>query len=349
MAKKNVHWLNLEEEFNSIQNLILNSHKIVLTNQHRMDGDAYWSMMGFYFILEKLWKNVIAVNEFLPAPEFNFLDMHNIVKQEFDIEGFAPDIIISFDAASLSQLWWTYERNKRAFINSTFIVIDHHETNPIFWDINYIDVHKSSTCEIVYWLLLELWHENLIDSNIATALLMWIITDTNSFYNTNSSPEALDTSARLLELWARHQDIIVNLFKKKSFAKMKLWWNILENLRDISDGKIVWNTIQKSTFIEHNATPDDLTWFIDEFLTAIDWAKIVFILYERPDWCIKWSFRSKSDTYNVAKFCEQFWWWWHPRAAWFIASWVSLFEVENNIIDKLRKFIKSNWKIRSFF
>jgi hypothetical protein len=33
----------------------------------------------------------------------------------------------------------------------------------------------------------------------------------------------------------RHQDIIINLFKKKPYNRLKLWGKILEGLKDIKD------------------------------------------------------------------------------------------------------------------
>jgi hypothetical protein len=48
----------------------------------------------------------------------------------------------------------------------------------------------------------------------------------------------------------RHQDIIINLFKKKPYNRLRLWGKILESLKDIQNGKIVWNIVPKSLFIQ---------------------------------------------------------------------------------------------------
>lgn len=61
-------------------------------------------------------------------------------------------------------------------------------------------------------------------------------------------------------------------------------------------------------------------------------------MYELPNWKIKWSFRSKCDEYNVSKFCELFWWWGHARAAWFTVDNTSIYEVETEVIIKLKEF-----------
>jgi phosphoesterase RecJ-like protein len=72
-----------------------------------------------------------------------------------------------------------------------------------------------------------------MNSQIATFLLTGLITDTNSFFNTNSSSKALQTAGELMTYKPRHQDIIINLFKKKPYPRIKLWGTILEGLKDI--------------------------------------------------------------------------------------------------------------------
>lgn len=94
------------------------------------------------------------------------------------------------------------------------IVIDHHPSNPKFWTHNLIYPKQSSTCEILYNILKEFWYDKYINGKIATCLLMWIITDTNSFINTNSSSDALQAAWELMDKWASHQKIIFNLFRK---------------------------------------------------------------------------------------------------------------------------------------
>lgn len=126
-----------------------------------------------------------------------------------------------------------------------------------------------------------------MNSQIATFLLTGLITDTNSFFNTNSSSKALQTAGELMTYKPRHQDIIINLFKKKPYPRIKLWGNILEGLKDIEGGKIVWNTVPKSTFIQTQTTDKDISGLIDEFLTTIEGLEVAFLLYELDDKKVK--------------------------------------------------------------
>jgi nanoRNase/pAp phosphatase (c-di-AMP/oligoRNAs hydrolase) len=180
--------------------------------------------------------------------------------------------------------------------------------------------------------------DRYVDEQMATMLLMWIITDTNSFFNTNSISRAMEVAWLLMWYGARHQDIILNLFKKKPFNRLKLWWKLLEWIKQSEDWKYVWTTITNDLFLSTKTTTDDTSGFIDEFLSTINWAKVVFLLYELWWNKIKWSFRSRDDNYNVYKFCELFWWGGHPRASWFTKEKTSIYELETEVLWKLKEF-----------
>lgn len=333
--------IDIIKEKNKLINLLKNSKNVLLINHRRMDWDAFWSLSWFYYILKKLWKhNIMAVNDDVVHPEiFNFLNNENIFTSQ-DIKKFNPDLIISFDVAWIEQYWEIYKNNLEIFLNTTNVCIDHHTSNTWIWSVNIIDIDASSTCEIVYDLIKLLWHQDLIDEKISSFLLTWIISDTNSFYNSNSTSKALKSAWELMNYDPRHQEIILNLFKKKPYHRLKLWWKILENLKDLKEWKIVWNTVPLSLFIQTWTTNNDISWLIDEFLTTIDWLDIWFLLYELDHNVIKWTFRAKNDNIDLSKFCEKWGGWGHKRASWFVVKNSNLYEVEQEVIQELSKLIK---------
>jgi nanoRNase/pAp phosphatase (c-di-AMP/oligoRNAs hydrolase) len=76
--------------------------------------------------------NVVAVNDDKNPKDFSFLEVDHIINPELNISEFKPDLIISLDAASLSQLGETYINNEEIFKNTDFVVFDHHITNSGF-------------------------------------------------------------------------------------------------------------------------------------------------------------------------------------------------------------------------
>lgn len=331
--------IDLKKEKSKFYHFLQNSKKIVLINHRRMDGDAYGSLIWFYNILKKIWNyEIICLNDDKTPDFLKFLWQEEIFQNDFDLSSYEPDLIIWFDIASIEQMWEVYKKNIKIFTNCTFVNIDHHLSNNWFWNINIVDISSSSTCELIWSIIKEFGFTKYMDSNIATFLLTWIITDTNSFINTNSTTKSFFSSSELMSFNPRHQDIIINLFKKKPFNKMKLWWEVLKSLKNINNWKIVWNIITKNIFEKTKTTNNDLSWLVDEFLITIDWLDVAFLLYEIDD-KIKWTFRSKTDKIDLNQFCMKFGGGWHLKASGFLIKWRNIYEVENMVIDELKKII----------
>lgn len=330
--------LEVENEIWKLKNYLKNSKKILLVNHRRMDWDAFWSLSWFYYLLQKFWDyKIISINDEKTPESFKFLNNEEIFDTNLDLALFNPDLIISFDVASLEQLGEVYKNNLKVFTHTTWVNIDHHTSNSLFWNINIVDTEASSTCEIVWKIIKKFDLEKYVDEKIATFLLTWIITDTNSFFNTNSSSDSLKSASELMVYKPKHQDIIINLFKKKPYNRLKLWGRILESLKDINDSKIVWNIVPKSLFIQTWTTDKDISGLIDEFLTTIDGLEVGFLLYELDDKKVKWSFRWKTDNIDLDIFCRKWWWWWHKKASWFVIEWKNLYEVEAEVVEELKK------------
>jgi phosphoesterase RecJ-like protein len=326
----------MKENIKKLWELIKKSNKILLINHIRMDMDAFWSLSAIYDILKQLWKDVKAINDEKPLDNYSFTWYNEIIEPELNIKEFTPELIISFDAASLEQLWNSYKNNIDIFGNTQFVVIDHHKTNPWFGKINIINPNYSSTCELTYDIMNQIDFLKYMTPKIATSLLSWIYTDTNIFFNSNTTANTHFVAGKLLEAWADFRKPYFEFYKKKTFEQSKLWWEVLANKMNISKNwKIVWATIPKSLFEKVWAHDRQLTWLISEFFANIEWVEICFISHE-IDWnLVKTSFRStiQYDTSMIASF---FWWWWHKQAAWF-SSTKSLKEIEKEILNKIKE------------
>lgn len=307
------------QKIKELWNLIGKSKKIALFSHIRMDPDTFWSSSALYYILEKLWKKVVLLNDEEAPDEFSFMWANNIISHNYNLKEFNPDLIISLDAASIWQLAESYIKNKETIEKTPFIVIDHHISNEWFWDINIIDVNSSSTCELLFEILEINNLVQYIDSKIATLLITGILTDTNVFYNTNVTSKTHNIAWKLLDMWANSRKSIFEFFKKKSFKKAKLLWLWLSKIETILLNKnwhnknIVYTIITKEDFKKTNTTDRDTNWII-EHLINIEETEIAFIIYPLDNWKIKASFR--SHTYNVSKLAQKLWGWWHKQAAW---------------------------------
>ncbi|MDD2870701.1 MAG: bifunctional oligoribonuclease/PAP phosphatase NrnA [Candidatus Gracilibacteria bacterium] len=336
----------MKENIIKLGESIKNSNKILLINHIRMDMDSFGSLSAMYDILKQLGKDVKAINDEIPPETFAFTGYNQIIDTNLELKspllnkegvrGWLPDIIISFDAASLDQLGKSYLDNIDVFNNTEFFVIDHHITNPGFGKINIINTKSSSTCELTFDILREINLDKYITPKIATSLLSGIYTDTNIFYNSNTTKNTHIVAGELIELGADFRKPYFEFYMKRTFEKSKLWGEVLANhMKSTENGKIVYACIDKNVFKKTNTDDRQLTGIISEFFANIEGVEICFLSYEMSNKQIKTSFRC-TENHDVAKICETFGGGGHKQAAGFNSD-KSLNEVEIDIIEILKK------------
>ena len=118
----------------------------------------------------------------------------------YSYSGGSFDFIITIDAPNLNAVGTLYTENQAQFQGKEIINIDRHLTNAFFGTVNYINKTSSSTCELVYKVLLQLQCE--IDKDIATNLYSGIAGATNTFTSYSVNAETFETIAALLKAGA---------------------------------------------------------------------------------------------------------------------------------------------------
>ena len=193
--------------------------------------------------------------------------------------GFRFDLIITVGAGDLESLGKLYDSNVEFFYKTTIINIDCRTENEEFGQINYIDANSVSTAEIVLDFLTTK-NPELISEDIATCLLSGIISKTKNFKNTNLTPDALLATSKLINLGARREEIINNLYRSRNFKTLKLWGKILTNLNSELNSRLIWATAKKEDFIASEASEDSIFDIIDELIVNIPEAKVIVIILE---------------------------------------------------------------------
>lgn len=249
------------------------------------------------------------------------------------------DLIIVVDAGDLEQLGKLYEDNVDLFYSIPVLNIDHHPSNSGFGKVNLVDITASSTTEILYELIKELRPQNnLIDEDIATALLTGIITDTGSFQNSNTTPKALEISAELVNLGARQQEIIQNIYKTKQLSTLKLWGRILSKITYDSKYHLVWSTISHKDLEETQSTPDATGGIIDELMTNAPGAEIIVLLKEKQKGLLTGSIRTTNHFINASEIAALFGGGGHTRAAGFRVKYEDFDRTVQEIISDIKDY-----------
>lgn len=164
----------------AIFQVIQESHKILLHLHPGPDGDSVGSALAMCHALRGLNKDVTVIKGdsdlsvgFEILPGFSEIVPQNFL--ETDLTSF--DLFIALDSGSTNMISGLGEVN---FPDSLkVVVIDHHESNTNYGQINLVDAEAPAAATIVYSLLKE-W-QIAITPDIAINLFVGLYTDTSGF------------------------------------------------------------------------------------------------------------------------------------------------------------------------
>lgn len=292
-------------------------------NSFSIPIDSFKFLPGFSDIktsLENLMKFVVSVDlknakvsqikytiddnylNFIISPKSGFFKPEDI---KSSMQGFKYDLIITINSKDLESLGRVYDSNIDFFYKTDIINIDNNPENEDYGQVNIINLNAVSTTEIIYDLLSSNEADSkLLNEDIATCLLTGIIYKTKSFKTSNLTPKTLQISSKLIELGARREEIVANLYRSRSLSTLKLWGRVLNNLNSANDNTIIWSTIFKNDFDSSAASEENLQDIIDELILSIPTAKIIAIFYSNNEILIPREEQDEDSSEQTAVVCQ---------------------------------------------
>ncbi len=299
-----------ETEITKFEDALLAAKNILLLTHRNPDGDAIGSMLALFLVLKKAGKTVTpACRDSIPA-SFHFLPEWEKVASDFEAKNF--DLVIVLDCGDLYQTGFDTEKPELFDGSRKLVKIDHHSTAGEFGEVQLVDSEFCATSSILTRLFEKLGVP--ISSNIATCLLTGISTDTGSFRHSNTRPETLRLAAQLLKKGANNSAITKNIYRSTPLPALKLWGNILQNLKQTKEG-VTLAVAQRKDFEATTAKTEDLAGVVD-FVNAVPNAKFSILLSER-DGLVKASLRTLDPEMDVAALAQKFGGGGHVKAAGF--------------------------------
>jgi phosphoesterase RecJ-like protein len=184
---------------------------------------------------------VIVIDDSVPSA-YGFLpQIDNIKIFNKNLKGIKFDCFVALDCSDLSRCGSVYRINtdQKVILN-----IDHHISNAIFGDINWVEPQASSVSEMIYKLYKKL--RVPLDKKSALSLYVGIMTDTGSFRYSNTTSFTHEAAAKLLNYNLDAAWIYKKIYENMSFADVKLFVKILPTIKQEFNGKIVWFQIKRS-------------------------------------------------------------------------------------------------------
>ena len=276
---------NILEEINKAESIVILTHE-------NPDGDAIGSGLALYNSLIDMGKNPdIIIPEY--SRTFEFLPGTDKIKKESDIEKY--DLAISVDCATIKMLngFAKYFENAKVKIS-----IDHHSSNTMFGDLNYVSP-DAPACAQILLVILE-YFKIEITKEIGTCILTGIITDTGGFKYSSVNSETFEFAAWLLNKGVNVSKIYRRVLQIKTRANFELNRIATNRLEFFEDGKIAFTYITKEDEVSVNAENGDHEGIVE---TGRDIEGVeVSIFIRETDKGLKISMRS-NDYVNVSDVC----------------------------------------------
>lgn len=312
----------------SIVERIKESNSIAITFHISPDGDSLGSATALMLALRNMNKNVsILCKEEIPDT-FSYLKIY----EDINTEDFTPkkdtDLVIVLDCGDKKRInaKLDFENRKYSIIN-----IDHHLSNEMYGDINYVSVESAAVGEIIFKII-NMLNLNLTE-DISAGIYTSLLTDTGSFRHSNTTKNTHEVAGVLIESGLNFSEIHRKIFDNKEFNRIKLYGKVIENMQLQCSNNVVFMFLKKNDLEELGLDQSDTSDLLI-FGTKVKGADVTALIKE-ADGGVKVSLRSKEKV-DVRKIAEGFNGGGHVRAAGFFNE-ATMEETKNQLISILEK------------
>lgn len=308
---------------------IKKAEKIVILTHETPDGDAIGSSLAFKLALESLGKKPdVIIPEY--AEVFEFLPGTQDIKKDSDIAKY--DLAISLDSATFKRI-----KGNEYFENaSKTIVIDHHGSNNMYGDLNYVNPVSPACCEILVGMF-DYYNIN-ITKEIGSCLIAGIITDTGGFQYAATTAETFEFSAELLRKGVNISEIYRKVLKTVTKPHFELRKRVMARMEMLEEGKVTFTYINKNDEKEVGAKQGDHEGLV-ELGRDIEGVEVSIFIRQLEDDDSKYKVSLRSTKYvNVSDVCLMFGGGGHPRAAGATVS-GTVEEVKQKVLKEIKKLL----------
>ena len=274
--------------------------KTVILAHANPDGDTIGASLTLYQALKEKGFEVRLVCKDKPPEQFSFLPFIDVFEQDFNENEF--EAVIFTDCGDKRMTRFHEEKPRILSSDMLIINIDHHPTNDLFGNINFVATKAASSTQIVFELLQKLGV--LITPQMATCLLLGLYTDTGSFMHQNTTPEAYKAAGDLIQLGGNMSRIAKNVFQSYELKTLKLWGKVLDNLYVTPEGAAIVGVSRKE-YESIGATREDLGGVID-YVNSIPEVQYSVLLSEDEKGNVKASLRTRKNEVDVKTLAEKF-------------------------------------------
>jgi bifunctional oligoribonuclease and PAP phosphatase NrnA len=276
------------DQYQQVCDLIETNSEILIFGHKDADGDTLGCSLAFAEALKSVGKHVWVLippplpqmYEWLPG----FADIVEAPPETAD-----PTLVLFFDAGNIERSGTAV---RHIASHATVVNIDHHMSNTMFGDVNIINASAAAVGEMVIEMLDALGYP--ITASMATNLYTAIMTDTGGFRHENTTPESLESAARLARLGADPSFIATMVYKSRPMTTVRLSALALAQIETELDGRLIWSKVTRRMLHEAGARMNESEGIIDS-LNSVAGMEVAILFKEVSGKITKLSIRSRGS------------------------------------------------------
>ncbi|MCF8106308.1 MAG: bifunctional oligoribonuclease/PAP phosphatase NrnA [Desulfohalobiaceae bacterium] len=276
-----------------IAEAIHQGNSFLLTAHVNPDGDALGSLAALMHLLKNLGKKAELIMPPPGAPhKFSWLDFgsqeERLRPEAVRCPASSVDAFFVLDCGNRDRV----QKELQLSLDSCRILnIDHHPDNTRFGDLNWVDPGRSSVGEMIALLAVDL--DIPLTGPLAEGVYLAMVSDTGFFSYSNTGPETLRLTARILESGFDLDSLNRRLQRQSSLNKIHLHGLAMSRASLYSGGKIGVIRADRAMFAQTRTTPEDFEDLINH-IRGIKSVLVAVSLREEEDG-VKFSLRSWGE------------------------------------------------------
>jgi len=296
----------------AIAALIREAKTIAVCSHINPDGDTLGCAAAMRLALLRLGKDVSLFCDGKVPDQLSFLPgISEMRTPDADAEQY--DLLLSVDVSDPKRLGACAALLEKSIHTAQ---IDHHPTNPLFMEANWVDGTAPAACLMIRKMLKVL--RIGLDPELAVCLYTGISTDTGNFAFASTNAECFSVMSELMAHQLPLARLNRILFRDRSRPQILLINRALSSLQYYADGRIAVMKLTRRDFQECNALAEHADTVVNFGLDTVG-TRMALLAREEADsegkaGIIKFSLRAKEPD-SVNDIAQEFGGGGHPQAA----------------------------------
>lgn len=297
-----------EHTIERLRSFINGVNRIVITCHKSPDGDALGSTLALCHVLRRLGKDAVVVTPDMPPKALEFIpglrDLVVFTKHELRARHVLNEaqLLFCLDFNSMKRIDRLAELVEPLKVRR--VLIDHHLAPDDAFDIVISHPEASSTCELVFRVIMQMGLLRMMDRLAASCLYVGLLTDTGGFAYSCDNPEFYEILASVL----RRRIDRIGLYNKamNTFSADSLrlqGYAISEKMQLFPEQGAALITLSKEDLERFNYNRGDTETLVNKPLAVPEIYWSVFLREDADK--IKVSCRSQGD-FSVSDICAKY-------------------------------------------